>query len=189
MNPRFVTSFFLRSFRGYHCAAETYRPSLSPAPSVEVSHPLPTHLKPSFRKASDNMMRSLLQGYRPVYKPHRLGCEVESLLLLGPSQRMCYYEGKLFGGYSTFLMDQILADCCKPPESIIADTGPAFTVNLNTSFVLPVPPTVPIFLRAWPDKIDGRKIFLKGCIQIPGKAPNEWVDAIQAEALFIRPKI
>jgi hypothetical protein len=102
---------------------------------------------------------------------------------------MCYYEGKLFGGYGTFLMDQILADCCKPPDWVVADAGPAFTANLNTSFLLPVPPTVPILLRAWPDKVDGRKIFLKGCIQIPGEAPNEWVDAIQAEALFIRPKI
>lgn len=126
-------------------------------------------------------MLSLFQGYRPVFKPHRLGCEVESLLLLGPSQRMCYYDGKLFGGYVAFLMDRILADCCC--------CKPAFTAYLNTSFLLPVPPTVPILLRAWPNKVEGRKIFLKGSVQIPGKASNEWVDAIQAEALFIQPKV
>lgn len=135
-------------------------------------------------------MRSLFQGYRPVFKPHRLGCEVESLLCLGPSQRMCYYDGKLFGGYGAFLVDRILADCCKPPDWVRADCcGPAFTANLNVSYLLPISPTVPILLRAWPDKIEGRKIFLKGSVQVPGKAPNEWLDAIQAEALFIRPKV
>ncbi|KAF4766881.1 hypothetical protein HAV15_010627 [Penicillium sp. str.  len=137
--------------------------------------------KPSSNEPSEGMMLSLFQGYRPVFKPHRLGCEVESLLLLGPSQRMCYYDGKLFGGYVAFLMDRILADCCC--------CKPAFTAYLNTSFLLPVPPTVPIFLRAWPSKVEGRKIFLKGSVQIPGKTSNEWVDAIQAEALFIQPKV
>lgn len=128
-------------------------------------------------------MLSLFQGYRPVSKPHRLGQEMESLLLLGPSQRMCYYDGKLFGGYVMFLMDRILADCCKDMDK------PAFTAYLNTSFLLSIPPTVPIVLRAWPEKIEGRKIFLKGSVQIPGKSSNEWLDAIQADALFIRPRV
>jgi hypothetical protein len=65
---------------------------------------------------------------------------------------MCYYDSKLFGGYLAFLMDRILADCCRP----------AFTGYLNTSFVRPVPPKVPILLRAWPDKVEDRKIYLKG---------------------------
>lgn len=134
-------------------------------------------------------MRSLFQGYRPVFKPHPMGWEVESLLLLGPSQRMCYYDGKLFGGYSAFLMDRILADCCNPPDPVHPGScRQAFTAYLNTSFLLPVPPTAPILLRAWPQKIEGRKMFLKGSVQIPGKSSNEWLDAIQAEALFIRKK-
>ncbi|KAJ5642326.1 hypothetical protein N7490_006326 [Penicillium lividum] len=124
------------------------------------------------------MMRSLLQGYRPNFKPHRLGWEAESLLHLTPSQQMCYYDGKLFGGYIAFLMDRILADCCRP----------AFTAYLNTSFIHSVPPSTPILLRAWPEKVEGRKVFLKGSVQIPGKAPYDWVDAIQTEALFISPK-
>jgi hypothetical protein len=95
-------------------------------------------------------MGFLLQGYNPIYKQHRLGREIESLLLLGPSQQMCYYSGKLFGGYLTFLMDRILADCCEEP---------AFTASLNTSFKKSVPPRVPIMLRAWPEKIEGRKIY------------------------------
>jgi acyl-coenzyme A thioesterase PaaI-like protein len=91
---------------------------------------------------------------------------------------MCYYNGKLFGGYIALLMDQILADSCKP----------AVTAYLNTSYLQSVPPTAPILLRAWPDRVEGRKIYLKGSLQIPGKASQDWVDAIKTEALFIRPK-
>ncbi|KAJ6008976.1 hypothetical protein N7522_003992 [Penicillium canescens] len=178
MNARFVTSLFLRSFRGYHCLAETYRTGASCDISAELPRSSVPPQNPSLNEASEEMMLSLFQGYRPVFKPHQLGWEVESALLLSPSQRMCYYDGKLFGGYVAFLMDRILADCCKP----------AFTAYLNTSFLLPVPPTVPIVLRAWPEKVEGRKIFLKGSVQIPGTSSNEWLDAIKAEALFIQPK-
>lgn len=91
---------------------------------------------------------------------------------------MCYYDGKLFGGYLAFLMDRILADCCES----------AVTANLNTSFLRSVPPAVPILLRAWPEKVDGRKIHLKGSLQIPGDSLNGWVDAVNADSLFTRPK-
>ncbi|KAJ6033855.1 uncharacterized protein N7446_007853 [Penicillium canescens] len=127
------------------------------------------------------MMRSLLEGYLPTFKRHPLGCEAESLLILKPSQQMCYYDNKLFGGYLALLMDRILADCCKQCK-------PAVTAYLNTSFVQSVPPTVPILLRAWPDKVEGRKLYLKGSIRIPGKASQGWVEAIKADALFIRPR-
>lgn len=124
------------------------------------------------------MMESLLQGYLPKFKPHPLGWEVESLMSLSPAQQMCYYDGKLFGGYIALLMDQILADSCKN----------AVTATLNTSYLQSVPPTAPILLRAWPDRVEGRKIYLKGSLQIPGKTSQNWVDAIKTEALFIRPK-
>jgi acyl-coenzyme A thioesterase PaaI-like protein len=126
------------------------------------------------------MMLSLFQGYRPQFKYHTLGREVEALMHLKPHQRMCYYEGKLFGGYIAFLIDRILADCC--------ERKPAYTASLNTSFLLAIPPDVPIMLRAWPVKVDGRKTFLEGSVQIPGKTTGEWVNAIKAEALFIEPK-
>ena len=97
---------------------------------------------------------------------------------LSPAQQMCYYNRKLFGGYIALLIDQILADSCKN----------AVTATLNTSYLQSVPPTAPILLRAWPDRVEGRKIYLKGSLQIPGKTSQNWVDAIKTEALFIRPK-
>lgn len=91
---------------------------------------------------------------------------------------MCYYNGKLFGGYLTLLLDQILADCCRP----------AVTAYLNTSFKHSIPPHAPIRLRAWPEKVEGRKIYLQGSVEIPGSNGQEVVQAIHANALFIQPK-
>lgn len=48
-------------------------------------------------------------------------------------------------------------------------------------------PAPPICLRAWPEKIEGRKIYLHGSVQIPGYG-GEVVEAIHANALFIQPK-
>lgn len=139
-------------------------------------------LKPFSVSDSDQpqieMMNVLFQGYCPTFKPHPLGWEAESLLLLSPAQQMCYYNGKLFGGYIALLMDRILADCCKP----------AVTAYLNTSYLQSVPPTTPILIRAWPERVEGRKIYLKGSLQIPGNVSPDWVDAIKTDALFIKPK-
>lgn len=98
-------------------------------------------------------MRSLLDGYHAAFRNHRLGCEVEALL--------CYYQGSLLGGYFTFLLDRLVADCYRPPERVVAAYGPAFTAYLNTSFLVPVPPKGPILSRVWPKKADCRKTFLE----------------------------
>jgi acyl-coenzyme A thioesterase PaaI-like protein len=109
-----------------------------------------------------------------------LGQSVEALIKLNLDQQMCYYDGKLFGGYLALLLDQILADCCQPT--------PAMTAYLNTTFVCSVSPGVPIRLSAWPEKIEGRKIYLTGSIQVPGSGNGELIDAVKASALFIRPR-
>ncbi|CAG8025796.1 unnamed protein product [Penicillium nalgiovense] len=177
MYKRSLIAFFSQSFRGCRSFAQPNQ-----TPPFDLCSELPGQPFHSVTDPSDQMMRSLLQGYRPTFKPHKLGWEAESLLLLTPSQQMCYYDGKLFGGYIALLMDRILADCCKHKHK------PAFTAYLNTSFIHSVPPSAPILLRAWPEKVEGRKVFLKGSIRIPGKSPHDWIDAIQTDALFIRPK-
>ena len=91
---------------------------------------------------------------------------------------MCYYERKLFGGYLTFLLDRILADCC--PSAV--------TAYLNTSFLHAGPPDASIHLRAWPEKVDDRKVHLAGTIQIPTGRHGELIDAVRAHALFVQPK-
>jgi hypothetical protein len=133
-------------------------------------------------KSSDTTMHLLFKGYRPVFKRHPLGYEVESLLLLSPQQQMCYHQGNLFGGYAACLLDRILADCCNSTSS-----DPAFTAYLNTSFRRPVPPKAQVRLRAWPVKIDRRKIYLEGSLDIIGTC-GQWIEAISADALFVTPR-
>ncbi|KAB8212793.1 hypothetical protein BDV33DRAFT_210852 [Aspergillus novoparasiticus] len=123
---------------------------------------------------AQELLNTLLHGYRPTFRRHPLGWEADALLELAPCQQMCYYDGKLFGGYLALLLDRILADCCQP----------AVTAYLHTSFLHSVPPDVPIRLRAWPEKVDRRKIYLVGSIQIPGSTAGETVEAIRARALF-----
>ncbi|KAF7588281.1 hypothetical protein BBP40_005935 [Aspergillus hancockii] len=136
-----------------------------------------TRGKPSTTPAQD-LLGSLLQGYHPTFRRHRLGWEADAHLELSPRQQMCYYDGKLFGGYLALLLDRILADCCRP----------AVTAYLHTSFSRSVPPDVPIRLRAWPEKVEGRKIYLVGSVQIPGDKTGETMEAIRAQALFVRPR-
>ena len=133
---------------------------------------------PSLASPANLLIQSLLEGYSPTFRPHRLGQEVEAAIKLLPQQQMCYYDGKMFGGYLTLLLDRILADCCQP----------AVTAYLNISFKHSISPHAPIRLRAWPEKIEGRKIYLQGSIQIPGENRGEVVEAIHATALFIQPK-
>ncbi|KAB8228903.1 uncharacterized protein BDW43DRAFT_315404 [Aspergillus alliaceus] len=75
----------------------------------------------------------------------------------------------MFGGYVTMLLERILADCC----------WPAALAYLNTSFAHSVPPDVPIRLRAWPEKVEGRKFYLTASIQIPGSEVGRLIYAIQ----------
>ncbi|CAG7960844.1 unnamed protein product, partial [Penicillium nalgiovense] len=82
-----------QSFRGYRSLAQS-----SHKPPRELCNELPELTHHSLVDPSEQMMRSLFEGYRPTFKPHSLGYEAESLLLLTPSQQMCYYDGKLFGG-------------------------------------------------------------------------------------------
>ncbi|KAJ5550363.1 hypothetical protein N7461_005061 [Penicillium sp. DV-2018c] len=172
---QYLLSLF-RTIRGYRSLAEQY-----PVPSCDDGSNLAKRTHSCSVPASDEpqteMMRSLFRGYKPTFKLHPLGLEAESLLLLSPTQQMSYYDGKLFGGYIALLMDRILADSCKS----------AVTAYLNTSYLHSVPPTAPILLRAWPDRVEGRKVYLKG-LQVPGKVPQDWIEAITADALFIKPK-
>lgn len=133
---------------------------------------------PCMASAANPLLQSLLEGYRPAFRPHPLAKEPSDSSTLSPQLQMCYYERKLFGGYLTFLLDRILADCC--PSAV--------TAYLNTSFLHAVPPDASIHLRAWPEKVDGRKVYLAGTIQIPKSRQGGLIDAVRAHALFVQPK-
>lgn len=125
-----------------------------------------------------SLRQSLLDGYRPDFRQSGGGREAKAALMLGPHQKICYYPGKLHGGYQAFLMDHLFADCCSP----------ALTANLSIDYMLPIPPRTTLVLNAWPAKIEGRKIFMEGSIMIAKEMTGEIVPAARAKALFIVPK-
>ncbi|KAJ5463287.1 hypothetical protein N7475_008231 [Penicillium sp. IBT 31633x] len=178
MKRQYMLSLLHRTIREYRLLAKEY-PESSCDAYTKLTKRTYLYSAPDSHEPHNEMMDSLLQGCHPTFKPHPLGREVQSLLFLSPAQQMYYYNGKLFGGYIALLMDRILADCC---------CEPAVTAYLNTSYLQSVPPKAPMLLRAWPDRVEGRKIYLRGSLQIPGKVPQDWVDAIKTDALFIRPK-
>ncbi|KAJ5825634.1 HotDog domain-containing protein [Penicillium riverlandense] len=139
-----------------------------------VLAPAPSEEQPS----TVSLRQSLLHGYRPDIRQSGGGREAKAALMLGPHQNICYYPGKLHGGYQAFLMDHIFADCCSP----------ALTANLSIDFMLPIPPKTTLLLNAWPAKIEGRKIFMEGSIMITEEMTGEMVSAARAKALFITPK-
>lgn len=96
---------------------------------------------------------------------------------LNTAQKICYYPGKLHGGIQSFLLDQILADCCQP----------AVTANLNISFLKPIDPEKPIMLFARPVSVEGRKIYMEGSIKVRDGETGAMNDATRVNALFIHP--
>lgn len=118
-----------------------------------------------------------MDGYKPSFHAHKLGKEAVACMQLDTAQNMCYYPGKLHGGVQSFLLDQILADCCQP----------AVTANLNISFLKPIDPGKPIMLLARPVRVEGRKIYMEASIKVRDEKSGAMIDMTRANALFIHP--
>lgn len=97
---------------------------------------------------------------------------------LDAEQKICYYPGKLHGGYLAFLMDEHFANCC--PSAV--------TAHFNMDFLHAISPDIVLALRAWPVKIDGRKIYMEGSITIPDQKNDRELLAARATALFNLPR-
>ncbi|THC88021.1 hypothetical protein EYZ11_012530 [Aspergillus tanneri] len=92
--------------------------------------------------------------------------------------RVCFYPGKLHGGVSALLLDHMFANCCNP----------AVTAQLSVKYYRSIPPEVPITIRVWQAKTDGRKKYMKGCICMRDESTGSMINAVEADALFIQPK-
>jgi acyl-coenzyme A thioesterase PaaI-like protein len=120
----------------------------------------------------------LLQGYTPTLELSEVGNKAHAAIALSPRQGVCYYPGKLHGGYQAFLLDQLFADCCKP----------AVTASLTLNYQRPAPPDAELFLEAWPTKVNGRKIEMEGSIKILDGSTGNMITVVTASALFVSPR-
>lgn len=101
---------------------------------------------------------------------------------LGPS--LCGHPGIIHGGLLATLLDEGLARACFPalPNKV------GVTASLTINYKVPCPADSYVVLRAQTTKVEGRKAWVKGWIEILGDGEEEGVHVVEAEALFIEPR-
>ena len=105
-----------------------------------------------------------------------------SIMYLGPS--LCGHPGVVHGGLLATLLDEGLARACFPalPNKV------GVTASLKMDYRSPCPAGSYVVLKAQTTKIDGRKAWSKGWIELLGDEDGEGTKLVEAEALFIEPK-
>lgn len=110
------------------------------------------------------------------------GQEMISVAYVG--EDLCGHPGIVHGGLLATMLDEGLARCCFKalPHNI------AVTANLNINYRKPTPAGSFLVLRAETTKVEGRKAWVKGRLELLGQPGDEPVVFAEATALFISPK-
>lgn len=97
---------------------------------------------------------------------------------------LCGHPGIVHGGLLATMLDEGLARCCfgALPHNI------AVTANLNVDYRKPAPAGSFLVLRAETTKVEGRKAWVKGHIELLTKPGEKATVLAEATALFISPK-
>lgn len=105
-----------------------------------------------------------------------------SISHLGPS--LCGHPGIVHGGLLATLLDEGLARACFPalPNKV------GVTANLQINYRKPCPAGSYVVLRAETTKVEGRKAWVRGWIELLGEGVEEGERLVEAEALFIEPR-
>ncbi|KAF2214895.1 hypothetical protein CERZMDRAFT_90245 [Cercospora zeae-maydis SCOH1-5] len=97
---------------------------------------------------------------------------------------LCGHPGIVHGGLLATLLDEGLARACFPalPNKV------GVTASLKIDYRLPCPGNSYVVLKAETTKVEGRKAWVKGWIEILGDEEGTGTKVVEAEALFIEPK-
>ncbi|TQV95979.1 thioesterase superfamily protein [Cordyceps javanica] len=97
---------------------------------------------------------------------------------------LCGHPGIVHGGFIATMLDEGLARCCfgALPHNI------GVTANLNIDYRKPMPANSFLVLRATTTKVDGRKAWVKGHIELLQDEGAEPVIFAEATAMFVSPK-
>ncbi|GAB7363482.1 hypothetical protein MBLNU230_g3753t1 [Neophaeotheca triangularis] len=108
--------------------------------------------------------------------------EMVSISYLGPA--LCGHPGIVHGGLLATMLDEGLARACFPalPNKV------GVTASLKIDYRVPCPAKSFVVLRAQTTKVEGRKAWVKGWIELLGEGEGEGTKLVEAEALFIEPK-
>lgn len=101
---------------------------------------------------------------------------------LGPA--LCGHPGIVHGGLLATMLDEGLARACFPalPNKV------GVTASLKIDYKVPCPANSFVVLKAQTTKVEGRKAWVEGWIELLGEDDGEGVRLVKAEALFIEPK-
>ena len=105
-----------------------------------------------------------------------------SISYLGPS--LCGHPTIIHGGLLATLLDEGLARACFPalPNKV------GVTASLKIDYKKPCPAASYVVLRAETTKVEGRKAWVKGWIELLGEGVESGERLVEAEALFIEPR-
>ncbi|RMZ00340.1 hypothetical protein D0864_02491 [Hortaea werneckii] len=105
-----------------------------------------------------------------------------SISYLGPA--LCGHPGIVHGGLLATMLDEGLARACFPalPNKV------GVTASLKIDYRVPCPAESYVVLKAQTTKVEGRKAWVKGWIELLGEGDTEGTKLVEAEALFIEPK-
>ena len=101
---------------------------------------------------------------------------------LGPA--LCGHPGIVHGGLLATMLDEGLARACFPalPNKV------GVTASLKIDYRVPCPANSYVVLKAQTTKVEGRKAWVKGWIELLGEGDGEGTKLVEAEALFIEPR-
>ena len=104
------------------------------------------------------------------------------IMYLGPS--LCGHPQIVHGGMLATLLDEGLARACFPalPNQV------GVTASLKIDYRVPCPADSYVVLRAHTTKVDGRKVWAKGWIELLDESGGEGTKLVEAEALFVEPR-
>ena len=101
---------------------------------------------------------------------------------LGPA--LCGHPDIVHGGLLATILDEGLARACFPalPNKV------GVTASLKIDYRMPCPGSSYVVLKAQTTKVEGRKAWVKGWIELLGEEDGTGTPLVEAEALFIEPK-
>ena len=155
-------------------------------PDISESRP---HMRIPPAMRPHNLTGGVLAGEGKIVVPPLNFCSktaelptMTQILYLGDA--ICGHPGIVHGGLLATLLDEGLARACFPalPNKV------GVTASLKIDYRVPCPAGRYVVLKAETTKVEGRKAWVKGWIELLGEEDGEGVKLVEAEALFIEPR-
>jgi acyl-coenzyme A thioesterase PaaI-like protein len=158
--------------------------SLDSDPSFVASRP---HLKIPPTLRHQNFTGGTLLGEDKIPVPPLVfatpdGMKFVSMQYLGPA--LCGHPGIVHGGLLATLLDEGLARCCFPalPHKV------GVTASLKIDYRKPCMAGQYVVLKAETTKVEGRKAWVKGRLEVLNRDGSDGDVLVEAEALFVEPR-